>query len=49
MNMYLKNLNLNLNLNLNNLDLTFLSILRLDEDLGVKPDELEHAVPNPKD
>ena len=44
--MSLKNLNLNPNLNLNNLDLTFLSILRLDEDLGVKTDELKHVVPN---
>ena len=37
---------LNLHLNLN---ITFPSILRLDEDLGVKTDELELAVPNLED
>ena len=46
-------LNLHLNfkiyLNLNILNITFPSILRLDEDLGVKTDELELAVPNLED
>ena len=36
-------------LNLNILNITFPSILRLDEDLGVKTDELELAVPNLED
>ena len=42
-------LNFNIYLNLNILDVTFPSILRLDEDLGVKTDELELAVPNLED
>ena len=42
-------LNFNIYLNLNILNITFPSILRLDEDLGVKTDELELAVPNLED
>ena len=42
-------LTFNIYLNLNILDVTFPSILRLDEDLGVKTDELELAVPNLED
>ena len=42
-------LNFNIYLKLNILNITFPSILRLDEDLGVKTDELELAVPNLED
>ena len=50
LNTYLNlHLNFNIYLNLNILDITFPSILRLDEDLGVKTDELELAVPNLED
>ena len=42
-------LNFHIYLNLNILNITFLSILRLDEDLGVKTDELELAVHNLED
>ena len=50
LNTYLNlHLNFNIYLNLNILNITFPSILRLDEDLGVKTDELELAVPNLED
>ena len=50
LNTYLNlHLNFNIYLNLNVLNITFPSILRLDEDLGVKTDELELAVPNLED
>ena len=42
-------LNFHIYLNLKILNITFPSILRLDEDLGVKTDELELAVPNLED